>query len=296
MKLLDKIKNTFFEEEYVEVKEEKPNKKEKEKVIEKEEIKEEVPKVQYEYNEKNDNNVNNSIDEIKERTKLSYFEDDDFFETPIEVKEEKIEEEPEIKEDKKIYGEDPVELYSSLKLDGVYEKDTGYGWKDVKPKFQPTPVISPIYGILDKNYKKEEVIDKKDKPKSYVSRKDVDLDSIRKKAYGNYSMSEDNYNNTKNEKIEDNIMEDMMEEKTPVADTVTMQDAIEYYNDLGLEYNVDYKDANYEAKTGRRSTKTHDDVIINDNNNNKEENTKDLDKLEDNLFDIVDSIYDEDGE
>jgi len=83
----------------------------------------------------------------------------------------------------------------------------------VKKSFTPSPIISPVYGILDKNYTKEDIVDKKDgmkreriKPiKTEVvleseiekqeelkrieeenSKKDkkVNIDLVRKKAYG----------------------------------------------------------------------------------------------------------------
>mgnify|MGYP003291551402 CR=1 FL=1 len=37
---------------------------------------------------------------------------------------------------------------------GLYEK------KEDRTYFKPSPIISPIYGILDKNYKKEDVVAK----------------------------------------------------------------------------------------------------------------------------------------
>jgi len=54
-----------------------------------------------------------------------------------------------------------------------------------------------------------------------------------------------------------------------------MGDAEEYFNDLGLEYNVDYKDNNKgkDKVTGRRSNK------------NKMESS------DDSLFDLIDSMY-----
>ena len=60
--------------------------------------------------------------------------------------------------------------------------------KEVK-KFKPSPIISPVYGILDKNYKKEDVVDKKDRKitSSYASKK-VDLDTVRRKAFGELRM------------------------------------------------------------------------------------------------------------
>ncbi len=77
--------------------------------------------------------------------------------------------------------------------------------------FKPSPIISPVYGILDKNYTKDDIVDKKDgmkrekvvKPvvkkeevklevikeevvpvKKAIDKIEVDIDSVRKKAYG----------------------------------------------------------------------------------------------------------------
>ena len=45
--------------------------------------------------------------------------------------------------------------------------------------FKPTPIISPVYGVLDQNYSKDDIIVKTD-----IGVKGPDLDSVRKKAYG----------------------------------------------------------------------------------------------------------------
>lgn len=282
MKLLDKIKSTFFEEEYVEVEE-----KEHKEVKKVEPVIKDIEDIKEEVYETNDPLKEENVEDIKKRTKLSYFDESDFLDDAVK---EDIKEEEEIVDEKKIYGEDPVSLYASLKMDGVYTKDSSYN--ETKPRFQPTPIISPIYGILDKNYKKEEVIDRKDKPSSYVSRKNADLDSIRKKAYGDVSIFDNNQKEERENEIKDEPMVyDMIEENdTPIAPKVTISDAEEYYKDLGLEYNVDYKDGPYEKASGRRSKNT--EVKINNNNIPDE----DIDNTKDNLFDIVDSIYNEEGD
>ena len=217
-----------------------------------------------------------------------YFEDDDFLDDNVVNKHE---EKP-----KKIYGENADELYKSIDLStnthsGAYSNHT-------KETFKPTPIISPIYGILDKNYKKEEVIDKKDKPSSYVSRKNADLDAIRKKAYGDLNPLEEisntkieDSNSDNNSNSNSNILYDMMSDNSkPVVDQVTLADAEEYFNDLGLEYNIDYKDDRYEKSTGRRQNYNYQDK-----NKNSEKTTDDDANLEDNLFDLIDSMY-EDGD
>ena len=55
--------------------------------------------------------------------------------------------------------------------------------EETKRVFTPSPIISPIYGILDKNYKKEEVKEKKEIRISSRPAK-VDFDSVRNKAFG----------------------------------------------------------------------------------------------------------------
>ena len=57
--------------------------------------------------------------------------------------------------------------------------------KEEKKIFKPTPIISPIYGVLDKNYHKEDIKTKNNSSGSaYYNHKDVSIDDIRKKAYG----------------------------------------------------------------------------------------------------------------
>ena len=168
---------------------------------------------------------------------------------------------------------------------------------------KPTPIISPIYGILDKNYKKEEVVDKKDKPSSYVSRKNIDLDFVRNKAFGSSDLEkkqESSLVSTDDDNLEEmspdeNLLYDMTKsDEAPAVEKVTIADAEEYFEDLGLEYNVDYKDSRYEKATGRRSRITKEEVS--DTVPKKKRQEEDQSKLEDNLFDLIDSMYEEEKE
>lgn len=295
MKLLEKLKNTFFEEEYIEVEEEeKPKavaKKVEIKEIKREPLKREVKEIKKDIEEEIE-----EIEEIEEKpvinyndgelarkdSKLPYFEDEDFMDVgepvaPVEKKE----------ESRKLYGGFATDLYSSIRYN---EEPTNKPYNaPLKEAFKPTPIISPIYGILDKNYTKEEVVDKKP-TSSYVSRKNVDLDSIRKKAYGGLDPLDElssSYNDDPEEEVkEDDLLYDMTEDNTmPAVDKVTIADAEEYFEDLGLEYNIDYKDVRYEKATGRRtSTKP---------NKKEEEVVEEEANLEDNLFDLIDSMYEE---
>ena len=67
--------------------------------------------------------------------------------------------------------------------------------EEPKPKkFKPTPVISPVYGVLDKNYTKDEV-KVQDESKYEIPRasRKVDFETVRNKAYG--TLTDDIRNN-----------------------------------------------------------------------------------------------------
>ncbi len=76
--------------------------------------------------------------------------------------------------------------------DAVKEAKKSYASRSKKEKekgFRPTPIISPVYGILDKNYAKDDVTPKKKAVKRDQSQPEdtgsIDIDWIRRKAYGN---------------------------------------------------------------------------------------------------------------
>lgn len=295
MKLLDKLKNTFFEEEYVEVEEPEVKPQPVAKKVETVETKKEEKKPTILEQTKetiSEENFLPSKEEIsvQKDNKIPYFEDDDFIDADLK---DRKKDEP-----KKLYGESSDKLYDSISYNGI-SSNKPYS-NPSREGFKPTPIISPIYGILDKNYRKDEVIDKKDRSgthSSYVSRKNADLDTVRQKAFGGLeplegihpstSIVEGNAEDTNT----DNLLYDMTDDNsTPVVDKVTIADAEEYFDDLGLEYNIDYKDNRYEKATGRRIS-----------SNKKIENTENTDdteeaNLDDNLFDIIDSMYEESEE
>ena len=148
--------------------------------------------------------------------------------------------------------------------------------------FTPSPIISPIYGILDKNYKKEEVKENKEiRITSRVSR--MDLDSVRNKAFGDlenelFSRDSDTPKEEDEEPKEDlsKLRDKIEDDGKPVIDKVTLGEADEYYTDLGLAYNTDYKDVSKEINDGKV----------------KKEKKEKGDKLEDNLFDLIETMYD----
>lgn len=348
MGILDKIKNALFEEEIVEV-EEKPKKpktktdffkeKKQDKPIAKKVVLPEKKETKVEELDENDY-VDEDFEispaqreELEERIKEEFdvsdedlkVEEDVFDEVPPEpeivkvLDYEKEEVLPEIKEEPKYYQSKPVEKYpygmSSNK--STYSEYSGgaYEKKEARTHFTPSPIISPIYGILDKNYKKEDVVQKKEvRLTSSYSRSNLNLDDVRKKAYGttikedlerefmDESVKEDT--SYKVEKDEDvNLLVDLSEDEKPSVKELTMGDALEYFQDLGLEYNVDYVDAS--NTVGRRVKDNYDEEETTesisrlsrlDEERVEEKTTEAVEEKKeevdsDNLFDLIDSMY-----
>ena len=219
----------------------------------------------------------------------------------------------------------PYGVDDSYKLNvheyGTYEK------KEDKAYFKPSPIISPIYGILDKNYKKEDVVSKKDiRITSNYSRSNVNVDDIRNKAFGRRRLDNDSDieedNTFEVDDTDDNLLVDLTDEKDkPEVKQVTVGDAMEYFQDLGLEYNVDYVDASKDKTTQKKnenSSENKDDKVKTAIKNDTKKIEKSSDKKEekssivevkdesknkntsdstddDNLFDLIDSMYSEDN-
>lgn len=330
MGVFDKLKNALFEEEYVEV-EEKPKvkpKKERKRKEKKEKLHDDGPiakKVvlpeKKEEPEEIDPVVEKPLDEDFDVEPLTHHGEQNYNfpiidDSEFDGKEETVEEtndEPEI-----IRVVDPVEEEHSYErtnerhLYGIDEANQvnvmHYGsYEPEKKMFRPSPIISPIYGVLDKNYKKEEIVNKTEvRLTSSYAKENLSVDDVRNKAYG-ASKEEKPKHISKEEIVEepeeendDSLVDLSSDNDKPEVKEVTVGDAEEYFNDLGLEYNNDYKDASKEKATGRRSTKKKEEKVEEPVEENKEVEIPEVkeeskEDSDDNLFDLIDSMYEEEN-
>lgn len=309
MGLLNKIKDMFFEEEGDDVqindnriakKIELPKRrnKAKEEVEEKEEKKEKDLDLDEEEEE-----------EVKPSKKVLEIEEDE--EDELEELEEELEEEEITKKKPIIFDdEDFIEDFVPEKetkehvLYGGVQKKEPYV---EKKKFAPSPIISPVYGVLSKNYQKEDFEDhsKKDLDHLFVDerKKKITFDSVRQKAYGDLTEEIQQTMEMNAKKKEDTESTGLLydiedkEEKSPKIESVTMGDAEEYFKDLGLEYNVDYIDASKEHKSrSEKNKKLQEEVKEEAKEEIKEEKHEEEDTDEKNLYDLIDMMYDSNEE
>lgn len=177
MGFLEKVKNMFTEEvEDDEVKVEKVDK-----------VKKEIIASFSDSEEKKENEEILPVKENIEDTKPVFFDDDDFDDLEFSKKDSfdsKIEKKESEKEDKPVKLREDKHIKKGNYKDMMKESFEPHEEVEAEEKkiFKPTPIISPIYGILDKNYHKEDIVSKNDR-KSESSSEPL-VDQIRNKAYG----------------------------------------------------------------------------------------------------------------
>ncbi len=172
-----------------------------------------------------------------------------------------------------------------------------------KRKFKPSVVISPVYGVLNQDYTKED-IQVLEKPKSY------DVDEVRKRAFGTLEKQQEEslvkesvVTIEKEEPIKEiprrveveipqlskPIKKEEVEEKEIIFDDNDFEDENTLTN---INIEEDIKDVN------EVSSNDADDLINELNNISEEENktetsSKTNEELDNDLFDLIDSMYED---
>ncbi len=274
MGLMDKFKNLFTEEVEEEIPEEEPIKKEVMQVEipapikRSDEVKRELPEL--------DKQIEPELPK-KEEYKFPFFDDDDFNAL-----------EPEPVPKKSSYRKEPKEVYNPV--------------KEEKKVFKPTPIISPVYGILDKNYQKEDIKKKGDKPRSYYSPKEATVDEIRNKAYGTleddlettlFGRNRALFEEEEKEKKPVDMAIDDLDTDESVIDALSKED--DFDDDLlGEKLRHSLSEADSELTDLLEEELSKDDLTEKENKVPKKPKTKkeESKKISDTeLFDMIDSMY-----
>ena len=162
-----------------------------------------------------------------------------------------------------------------------------------EPKvFKPTPPISPIWGVLGKDYEKEDIKDKTVTPEKQLNPGITTYDTVRRKAYGTLEDElEDTLNSLNNKVTTDTINKeinkvdrdmDLLEQKTAkIEDLISKIE--EATDDMDNEMTVgDLEDNvkldNFEEE--KEEPKVSDETLTDST-------------LEHDLFNLIDSMYDD---
>lgn len=312
MSVFSKIKNVLFTEE--EVTEEIP-------MITKEEVRSvSKPVIEEEETQEIPRFKNIKYDRVEEENKEEFKEIPNIRE---EIREEKVEVRKEEKSPFQTFDEEEFDRIAAVNKHRLIERDRKAREEkerinrlqsspiknemrapEEEKRFKPTPVISPVYGILDKNYTKDDILPRASSEGTLP--KIMDVDEVRQKAFGTLedlerNIKEETLENVKittfvdqDEKKDDTVVldsngdihtienevEQMEEEKSPTKEIPK----IEAIDETDIEESeVELPDLNI-------------DDFTNEAEQTKEEKVKEDEQIENDLFDLIDSMYQEDGD
>lgn len=270
MGLLDKVKNFFYDEEDSEDEyEEETHSQIKKEIKRKFEPSKEENARKREYGLKKDNEEITERELFKAESTFNFPMDldDTIYEKPSKTvsRLEKIQNEESKKEVKiSTYREEKRETTAYQKRTYPTEKITTT--KDDK-KFIPTPIISPIYGVLDKNYKKEDVA--LDSANDLNITKKLDYDSVMKRAMKRVDDKEDEENKS--------IFFNLDEKENSNDDEVKI-----IYNDVSTSDDMD----------NTNKDDTNNKPLVDEDNILSETKEQDLFNLIDNMYSSEDDEED----
>ena len=301
MGLFGKIKNIFYEEEIVDVPEE-PKSVEKPKIeevkVEKkvEPIKRETPVI--------NTTPTYSEREIFTRETTNTFKFPMLDEEEVKPARTRVNALESARMEKK---KEETEKARTDKYKDLFKENTTTSSKPDRI-FKPSPVISPVYGVLDKNYTREEIIERQENITRTTNPKDMNYDAVRRKAYGTL---EDELENTLSKLSEPEIHEKVekpvtKEEEKSIEDllneiegnrNMSIGDIEEKIKDKMEEEQESISDDEFLKEFMARTSKKEEETIKEEKATTKEEDV-DADKtLEHDLFNLIDSMYeDKEGE
>ena len=155
-------------------------------------------------------------------------------------------------------------------------------------KFKPTPVISPVYGILDKNYTKDDILPTASSEGTLP--KILDIDAVRQKAFGTLDQIE---NNLEDDSLDDIKITSFDEEPTDniilpnieaIDDNEEITTPLPKIEDVEKELEKEDVEPIKEEVEEEVKTPEQEDVEVNEA------------KIESDLFNLIDSMYQEEGD
>ena len=290
MGLLNKIKGILFEEVEEDEVVSTPKSEEKKPIAEKiepqrkveEPVEKSVPKVTAPVKETKTENLNER-DLFKSDNISPFFDfDEEEFSNMSRVQKPKTTNVMEYERKKRVEKRYDMGNFSKIERTEVVEKK----------KFKPSPIISPVYGILNEDYKPEDIKSKTDN----VVNTGLDFNSVRKKAFGEETLGEPEatyYEESVTVKVKEN--EEEKQQKVKTIDEL-LEDTSDVTIDVDEKNSVEdknYKEATDEVADYERIDKDLEEVTAKcDVNKTEMRKVEDDDTLENDLFDLIDSMYD----
>ena len=276
MGVFSKLKNIFYDEEYIDEPEAEIKKVDK---VVKKEVEEAIPRVE-EIKITREEPKREEIKRVVEEPKSNNdFSERELFRSERTFNFTEFDDDEELPPRRNVLNPEPkVAKRVEVQKPAIPEQ----------PKiFKPSPVISPIYGILDKDYKKDEVVSKTVREEKIVIKDSATTyDTVRRKAYG-----------TLEDELEDTL--NSMNKLTPEAISNEVNKIDESVNELDKKTNkIEDLISKIESTTsdisvGELEDKMELEHFDDEDDEPVSDKTMTNSTLEHDLFNLIDSMYDD---
>ena len=276
MGVFSKLKNIFYDEEYIDEPEAEIKKVDKVVKKEVEEAKPRVEEIKITREEPKREEIKRVVEEPKSNNDFSERE---LFRSERTFNFTEFDDDEELPPRRNVLNPEPkVAKRVEVQKPAIPEQ----------PKiFKPSPVISPIYGILDKDYKKDEVVSKTVREEKIVIKDSATTyDTVRRKAYG-----------TLEDELEDTL--NSMNKLTPEAISNEVNKIDESLNELDKKTNkIEDLISKIESTTsdisvGELEDKMELEHFDDEDDEPVSDKTMTNSTLEHDLFNLIDSMYDD---
>lgn len=298
MGLFNKIKNILFEEEVIEETVQKEEKKVIEPKIETErkprlfELEEEIPKIEEPKKE----------EIIPEESERDIFKSERTFNFPLFDEEEFESSVPRMRSTNVLAKEEIIKEKTVRKPEKKvdYPRYERIERPEEKKKFKPSPIISPVYGILDKDYNKEDIMPKK-KDFDIPRRSELTIESVRKKAFGDLEDEIEKTITKPREEFFEDVVQELEFESTPTElpkeEKVDIEDLLKEsaHEEIIVpeedDFSINIDDIEMELEKLDEELEKEDEELEQLDKTSKELDEEDT--LEQDLFELIDSMYDD---
>lgn len=214
-------------------------------------------------------------------------------EIPAPIKEEKIEvtESEVVKKDEKpspiFFNDKDFEDINIVKDIAKPVRSTYLKAKKEEEKkiFHPSPIISPVYGVLDKNYRKDDITTRAKGDDIQREVKHLSIDDIRKKAFGTLEEDLEQELGSQNTML---FKEELEESPAQVDIFAEMEEVEETKRERRTEDYPVY-DESFEEEQEPVKIQINDGTSLEDDLRNIFEESNE--RIEEDLFNLIDSMY-----
>jgi len=275
MGVFSKLKGIFYDEVVVE--EDEVSSKKEEKIVKKEVVKEEKPKIE---------EIKVSVKEEKQpevEVPKSVPTEREIFRSERTFNFTEFDEEEDLPPRKSILDVDNSNSSRRTTIDTTPPKP---------PKvFKPSPIISPIYGILDKDYKREEIKERQTTKEVAITSTLTTYDTVRRKAYGTLEDDLEDTLNSMNKLSTDTISEEITKIDKKISELEELEKKAAKIEDLitKIEENTELDRT---SSIGELEDSVHLENFDDDEEDLTDKTMTDS-TLEHDLFNLIDSMYDD---